>query len=315
VAAWLHRGVHAAQVAADRADLWPAGALAWLSYLGWVPLLVVVAGPDPNDLSFIGVSLYASSAFPANVIALAAAAVGGFAILCLVAGVAEMALLQRAAPAAEPSPLARASLTAFTVILLASLPAVGAVSVLLLGAMAVAPTEFQSPDIGTPILVRMAAELWPFVAVFLLALLAGQAFGGVALRRTRAGAEVPVTSVLAAAGRDLLSRPGSRLGVAAAGLLLDAVVLLLTLGLLRVLWAPIGAALAAGRLASPDTLLLLLGFVAIWLALLLAAGAVHVTISAWWAIELARSGRPWMAGMAPHTDRGTPLGSDTGGAD
>jgi hypothetical protein len=37
--------------------------------------------------------------------------------------------------------------------------------------------------------------------------------------------------------------------------------------------------------------LLLLGFVAIWLALLLAAGALHVAVSAFWAMELARGGR------------------------
>ena len=46
-----------------------------------------------------------------------------------------------------------------------------------------------------------------------------------------------------------------------------------------------------GRLATPETLLLLLGFVAIWLGLLLAAGAVQVAVSAWWAIEQARRGR------------------------
>jgi hypothetical protein len=32
--------------------------------------------------------------------------------------------------------------------------------------------------------------------------------------------------------------------------------------------------------------LLLLGFVAVWLGLLLAAGALHVAISAWWAMEV-----------------------------
>jgi hypothetical protein len=313
---WLRRGAYAAQLAADRADLWPAGALAWLAYLGWIPLPLVVAGPDPNDLAFLGVSLYSSSAFPANVIALAAAVVGGFAILCLAAGVAQVALLGSGAVAeTRRTPFARASLTAFTIILLSSLPAVGAIGALLLGVLAVAPTEFTSPDIGTPILLRLAGELWPFIAVLVLALVASQAFGGVALRQVQLGTHVPVTSILAASGRDVLARPLSRLRVATVGLLLDAAALLMTLFLLRVLWAPIGAALDAGRLGSPDTLVLLLGFVAIWLALLLAAGAVHVAVSAWWAIELARNGRrQGAAGIATRADRAAPMGSDTGGA-
>ena len=41
--AWLRRGAIAAQKAADRSDLWPAGALASLAFLGWVPLMLVVA--------------------------------------------------------------------------------------------------------------------------------------------------------------------------------------------------------------------------------------------------------------------------------
>ncbi|HET6744763.1 MAG TPA: hypothetical protein VFH90_02825, partial [Candidatus Limnocylindria bacterium] len=55
--------------------------------------------------------------------------------------------------------------------------------------------------------------------------------------------------------------------------------------------APIAMALSDGRVANPSTLLLLLGFVAIWLALLLVAGALHVVVSAWWAMELARGRR------------------------
>ena len=74
-------------------------------------------------------------------------------------------------------------------------------------------------------------------------------------------------------------------------MLVDAVSLLFTLALLRVLWAPIGTAIADGRLLSPAALLLLLGFVTIWLALLLVAGALHVAVSAWWAMELARGHR------------------------
>ena len=94
---WLRRGLAAAQLAGDRSDLWPAGSLAWLAYLGWLPLLVVLARPDPNDLAFFGVSIYTSSAFPWNLVALAAASVAIFVLLCVIAAAAEVALLRSAA--------------------------------------------------------------------------------------------------------------------------------------------------------------------------------------------------------------------------
>ena len=98
------------------------------------------------------------------------------------------------------------------------------------------------------------------------------------------------------------------------GLLLDLMVLVVTIALLGVLWMPIGDALAAGRLATPETLLLLLGFVAIWLGLLLVAGAVHVAVSAWWAIEGARHGRALARRDAPPLSGTPPVGPGSGGA-
>jgi hypothetical protein len=286
---WLQRGLAAAQVAGDRSDLWLAGSLGWLAYLGWLPLLLVLAQPDANDVAFLGVSLYTSSAFPLNALALGAAAVATFALLCLVAAAAEVVLLRNAAPGeTSAAPLWRAVMSAFTVTLVSTLPAVGAGAVVLMGVIAVAPAEFQSPDIGTPVLLRVAGDLLPYLIVLALALLLGQAFGGLAIRSTQAAPERPVTAALAAAGRSLVRRPLTGIGIAGGGMLLDAVNLLFTFALLRVLWAPIATALADGRLATPATLLLLLGFVAIWLALLLLAGALHVAVSAWWAAELSR---------------------------
>jgi hypothetical protein len=313
--AWLRRGAAAARLAGDRADLWPAGALAWLAYLGWLPLVLVVAEPDPNGLAAIGVSIYTSSAFPGNVVALAVAVVAGFAVLCLLAAVGELALQRAAAPpeGGRP-PFARSTLTAFSVMLVSSLPAAVAVGLVLTRLMAVAPGAFQSPDIATPILVRLALDLLPYLVAMLVVLLLVQAFAGVALRRAQAEPGEAVTSVLAATARDLLRRPWSRLGVAGSSLLLDLVAALASFALLRILWAPIGAALDGGRLVTPGTLLLLLGFVAIWLALLLAAGAVHVAISAWWAMEQARGGRGWTMG-AGAAARASRVEGDTGGAD
>ncbi|HET6379760.1 MAG TPA: hypothetical protein VFH63_01830, partial [candidate division Zixibacteria bacterium] len=102
----MRRGIYAVQLAGDRADLWPAGALAWLAYLGWLPLLLVVADPDPADLQPLGVSLYSSSSFPANVVALAAAATGVVILMALVASAAELALQRAAAVVGRPRPAA-----------------------------------------------------------------------------------------------------------------------------------------------------------------------------------------------------------------
>jgi hypothetical protein len=313
---WLRRARYAAQLAGDRADLWPAGALAWLAFAGWIPFLVVVARPDPNDLAFLGVSIYTSGAFPFNLIALAVATLVTYALLCLVSATAQVALLRSAAAPdrARPS-FSRAMLTGFTIVLLAAVPAAGALVALLAGVAAVAPDAFTSPDTSTPILVRLGAPLVPFLILFVIALLAGQAFGGTALRVANQAPDAPITTVLGRAATMLRSRPWGALGVVVAGLLLDVLVLVVTSALLSVLWMPIGSALDGGRLATPATLLLLLGFVAIWLGLLLAAGAVHVAVSAWWAIEQARHGREIVRGKGlPPVEGAPPIGTGTGGA-
>ena len=95
--------------------------------------------------------------------------------------------------------------------------------------------------------------------------------------------------------RDLARHPVRPLGIALASFVADLIALALAIALLRVLWAPIRADLGAGQLVSPQALLLLLGFVAIWLALVFSFGALHAWISTWWSLELAgptAEGRP-----------------------
>jgi hypothetical protein len=313
---WLRRAAYAAQLASDRADLWPAGALAALVFAGWLPLLLVVAPLDPQDLAFVGNSLVSSSAYPANVVALSVAVVAAVMLACLLAAMAEAALQRMAgARPARQVPFGRAALTALAVVLVASIPAACATAALVLGIIAVAFGVFTSPDLDTPLLLRLAAGVWPFLLAMLVAVVVGQAFGGAALRRALAADAPPIGRALAAAAGDLRRHPVRLIGLAAAGLLKDAAWLVLSYALLRVLWAPIGGDLAAGQLASPDTLLLLVGFVAIWLALLLTAGALHVAVSAWWALELARADRAdtftgaegagLPAGSGPQTEGGT----------
>jgi hypothetical protein len=284
----LRHAATAARVAGERSDLWPAGALGSLAFLGWLPLLLTVARVDVGGLDLLASDLRKSSAYPANVVALGVTLVAGAMLLCLLAAMAEAALAGFASPRQRSHPaFAQASLGALSVILACALPAALALGAFLLGAVAVAPGEFLSPDLGVPLALRLARDLAPFLAALLVAVLLGQAIGGAALRRVLGPAATPVGAALAGATRELARRPVQRIGMAATGLLADLLSAALTYAVLRVLWAPIAVDLGAGRLARPDTLLLLVGFVAIWLVLLLAAGALHVMISTWWALELA----------------------------
>ncbi|MGH2455770.1 MAG: hypothetical protein ACRDHD_05880 [Candidatus Limnocylindria bacterium] len=296
---WLRRGGYAARLAGDRADLWPAGALAALAYLGWLPLLVVVAEPRVEALSYFGVSVVTAGAYPANVVALAVALVGAILLLCLVAAGAEAALLRMAAaPSPSPPPLRRMALSGLAVFLVAALPALAAAAATVLALTAVAVDAFLAPG-RAGVALRLAAAVWPYLAGLAVCVVLGQAFGAVALRRALAVEPTTVTAALLSAAQELVRTPVARFGVALAGWVSDAAVLLLSWAVLRVLWAPIAQELSAGGLASAETLLLLVGFVAIWLALLLAAGAVHVAISAWWALELARTDSVQRAAAAP----------------
>jgi hypothetical protein len=88
---------------------------------------------------------------------------------------------------------------------------------------------------------------------------------------------------------DLVHNLRRRLGVAATGTAADLLAIALGLALLNVLWAPIRLELAGGGPLSPEVLVLLVGFVATWLALVLFFGALHAWTSNWWSLELASS--------------------------
>jgi hypothetical protein len=92
--------------------------------------------------------------------------------------------------------------------------------------------------------------------------------------------------------RHALGDLGCRPAITAGTLLTTTAALGAQLGLstllLVVLWKPIRLALDAGELATPSTILLLVGFTAIWLCLLLAGGALNAWASAWWSFGLDR---------------------------
>jgi hypothetical protein len=296
VRAWLRRGAAAASIASQRPDLWPAAALAWLAYVGWLPFLLAVAPPQPDEVASLAIRMYTSSAYPANVVALAVAVVGGFMLLCLVAAVGETAVTRalRAPgdpPAGADAPDAgHAALAGLALLLAASLPVVLAFGWLLIAAMSSAPAVYTTPGPEASVIPRLAAVLAPQLAVLGGALLVSQMIGGRLLRAAIRSPGTELGASLAAALGDLRRRPAPWLGIAAAGLAKDAALVVGSWALLAILWERAGGQLGPGLLDRPQALLLLVGFVAIWLVLLLVGGALHAFISAWWLLE-DREGR------------------------
>jgi hypothetical protein len=283
---WLDNGAAAARIAGGRGDLWLPGALGALPWLGWLPLVVTVAAfPRTSDLAFMGANLLSSSLFPLNVILISIVAALAVLVACLIASLAEASLLRAHGLGTPGRSLAREVEVIFSVVLLAVLPAVAVGAALVSGVAAVAPAEFGAPDLGIPLALRIALRLAPLLVAFILLTLLGQAFAAMAQRRAVGPEARPVGEAAKSALRDLLHHPVRRLGLALTAFITDVVAVALAMALLRVLWAPIGADLGGGDLVSPTALLLLVGFVAIWLAVILAFGALHVLFSTWWSLE------------------------------
>jgi hypothetical protein len=296
---WLHNGLAAARLAGDRADLWPVGALGALGYVAWLPLVLAVSAiPRASDLAFIGAGLFSSELFPLNVLLLATLAALGILIGSLLAAFADTTLLRALGLGTPQRPLAREVEVVFSVMLVAVLPAIAVAAALVSGVAAVAPAEFGAPDAGTPLALRITLRLLPLLVGLTVLVVAGQAYGAVAIRKAAGPAAPSVSASLAAALHDLIAHPARRIGLALVSLASDIVAVVLAVVLLRVLWAPIGLDLAGGQLISPLALSLLVGFVAVWLAIVLGFGALHVMISAWWSLELGAFGEA--APAAPH---------------
>jgi hypothetical protein len=288
---WFRHGAAAARLAADRGDLWLAGALSALIYLAWLPLVITVGTvPRTSDLAFLGAGLLSSELFPLNVFLIATIAALGVLIACLIAALAEASVLRATGLGTPGRSMARELEVAFSVMLVAALPAVAVGAALISGAAAVGPAEFGAPDLGVPLALRIALRLVPLLAAFALLAWLGQAFGAVALRRAVGPTALPVGEAVKAALQDLIRQPLRRLGLALASFLADLLAVALAVALLHALWEPIDAELAGGQLVSPAALLLLLGFVATWLVVILAFGALHVWFSSWWSMEMGAPG-------------------------
>ncbi|HLY35865.1 MAG TPA: hypothetical protein VKU35_04050 [Candidatus Limnocylindria bacterium] len=304
---FVRTGLLAAAVAAERVALWVPGALAAISFLGWVPfVLAIVTLPSVGDLGFFGSSLGISPNYPWNV-ALLALAVGMAIVAASIVIAGAEASLQREIESVAAVDGSQRSLDdeiarLWAVQVVAAVPALVVTAVTLLVVASVAQGEYQSPDIGGPFAVRVARDVWPLLVALLACVLAGQAFGASAQRAVRGRAARTLPGALAFGLHELLRRP---LRIAGLTLLTD-VALLAWLGiswaLLHVLWAPIGRAVGRGALLESGTALLLVGFVAIWLCLVAAGGALHAWSSLWWSLEIGRDAVGEGGGWRPRMD-------------
>jgi len=282
----------AAALAADHAELWVSGGLASVAFLGWLPfLLAVVPIPNPGDLAFFGAGLATSASYPLNIVLLVGSAGLVLVTASILVASGEAALLRsidrllgRDLPARS---LDDAAARLWIVQLVAALPALVALGATALGIVAVAPGEYQSPDIGGPLLVRIVRDVWPQLAVAVVAAVAGVAFGAAAQRAAAGAPRRSLAVAIAVGARAVVRHPLRRLALAISTLAVFTGWLAATWLLLALLWQPIGRAMAGGHLGEAAMPLLLVGFVAIWLCLVAAGGAVHGWASAWWSLELS----------------------------
>lgn len=251
----------------------------------------MVSVPSPGDLAFFVAGLATSPSYPVNVVLLLASAGLVVVAASILVATGEATLLRAIDRILGRPPAGRsiddASARLWIVQVVAALPALAAIAVALLRIAAVAPGEYQSPDIGGPLVVRIVLDAWPEIAVSAVAIVAGVAYGAAAQRAATGWPRRSLAVALAAGAVAIRRHPFRRLGIALITLVVLAGWLAGTWFVLRMLWRPIGDAMAAGHLGDAGIPVLLVGFVAIWLCLVAAGGAVHGWASAWWSLELA----------------------------
>lgn len=281
---WLTGARVAAVLVSERPDLWVPGALVWSLTIGWIPFVVAVARPPTvADLTFLGARIYSSGAWPWNAITVAGglAVLAGVAFLLLV--LAEAWLIVRGAGRPAPPPGTVVRLAAVS--LVTAVPAIAAIVAFGVAFVLRSIDEFVAPGVGDP-LIRTLGRLTGFLTAVALTWILGGIIHAAASRSAvldRAG----VSRSLATAPRRLAAGPLAIALQALAAAVLRLVYLVVATVLLVVLWAPIGDRLAVGGMDAA-LLLLLVGFVAIWLCLLLGGGALQAWGSVSWTAVLVR---------------------------
>jgi hypothetical protein len=279
---WAGLARRAADEVSSRAELWVPGALAWTVSVGWVAFVIGVGRvPTVAELTFAGARFYTSGAWPWNAVA---AAAGVVALVAL--GVASFALAEAHLVGRQP-PGRRTVGRGFVIGLVAVLPILAALFVATAAVAAVAPAEFNAPERGAGPIVRTALRVAPFGLLVLVTMVAAGAFHAAATRATRPGRSV--FEAIRTAPQALRSAGQAVVAQVVTALVLRILMVAFAAILLRVLWAPLDQRLG-GSGSDAAVLLLLVGFVAIWLCLVLAGGALHAWGSLTWTRVLGASG-------------------------
>jgi hypothetical protein len=230
---------------------------------GWIVLLATVAAqPSASGLAGFGLQLAAGPWWPWNGVVLVVAVASGIGTLLLAVAFGEVAMLMgltAGRPESRPSSVPRAA----GVLAMAALPVVALV--VLLGWLAV-------PGVVTS---SASSPLWLLLVPVAVAIVVAQAFGAAVLRLPRREGLAAVRD----RGPRLVLQAAITMTAFVAGQLLTAVVL-------GLLWRPLATRLADVGPVEPSTATLLLGFVWIWLVLVIVAGVGQAWTAAWWSAEL-----------------------------
>jgi hypothetical protein len=279
---WLAAASSALAHVADRPTLWVPGALAWVASVGWMPFVAAVARvPTQSELTYFGAGMQTSGLWPLNLVLIAAGAVAvaTLGVGLVAVGNAALDALLGDRPFA-PADAGRRFVTSF----IGALPVALVVFVLLIATIAVAPAEFNRPQGDPGPVLRTLGRLMPLLVLGAVVVVSSAALAGLA---GRAAIEAGSVAGGLACLPSMIRRAGSPGAVHTAVTAVVGIVFLVLSGILvHVLWAPIGAGLVAGGEIDATGGLLLVGFVAIWLCLVLAGGALHAWGSATWSALL-----------------------------
>jgi hypothetical protein len=281
MAAWLAAASSSARFVSERPDLWLPGALAWIASVGWLPLVVAVAPPPTvAELTFLGARLVTSGAWPWNAVAIGMGVAGIVLAAFVVVAAANAALVATLDGRATRATRVRRVLV---IDLVSAVPAAALVAALLVMTAMIATGIFNAPDAdGAGPVLRIAVRLAPILVGLAVAVVAGAAFASVAAR----------SEGMRSGMRRLIRLGPAALIQALVATAADVAYLAFGALLLSVLWVPIGAELGVRGEFDLATGLLLVGFVAIWLCLVLAGGALHAWSATTWSRLLAADARP-----------------------
>jgi len=296
---WLDAASSALAHVSDRPTLWVPGALAWVASVGWIPFLIaVVRAPTQSELTYFGAGMQTSGLWPLNLVLIAAGVVAVVTLGVGLVAIGNSALdaLLRDRPF-DPADAGRRMVTS----LIGVLPVAVVVFVLLVATIAVAPAEFNRPQADHGPVVRTLGRLLPLLVLGAVVVVSSAALTGLAGRAaSEAGSVAGGLARLPA----MLRRAGSAGAIHAAVTAVVGVAFLVLSGILvHVLWAPIGAGLLAGGAIDAGGVLLLVGFVAIWLCLVLAGGALHAWESSTWSALL----QPGVIAASPDRPQEAPI--------